>query len=125
MSYKTYSDIYNINTPPADQYSKDPKEWGPHLWKYLHTCAANYSETPDFDTINNMMVWLKSLFVTIPCVHCKEHYKMYIENNDQNLYLICSSRSNLFRFIVDLHNWVNRKNGKREWSYEEANMMYR
>jgi len=102
----------------------DPKLWGPHLWSYMHYSAANYPEYPSEKEIQDMVVWLKVLPVTIPCVSCKQHYGAYIENNKDRLYQICSSKNDLFNFFVDIHNKVNERSGKPTMTYEDAKRMY-
>ena len=50
------------------------------------------------------------------CPTCKLAYKIYIDKLDtldiKPLYL--------FYWSVDLHNYVNKKLGKKEWTYAEA-----
>jgi len=122
MSYKTYSEIYPQR---MSSMTKNPKNWGPSLWHYLHTVAVNYPNNPSYSDIEKMVTWLDTLFITIPCEVCRDHYKTYIEDNKLRLFQICSSGNNLFNFLVDLHNWVNIQSGKRSWSYEEAREYYK
>ncbi len=105
-------------------WTKDPKLWGPHLWAYLHYSASNYPEKPTESEIQEMMSWLSCLPVTIPCSDCSRHYKNYIEQNRSNLPAICSTKDNLFKFLVDIHNKVNERYGKPRMSYEEAWKLY-
>ena len=102
--------------------SNDPRVWGPPLWKYMHYSAANYPEAPSREQIRDMVNWLRTLTVTIPCVSCKQHYKKYLDKHE--LERICSSRDTLFNFLVDIHNQVNRRNNKKIVSYAEAREMY-
>lgn len=104
-------------------YSKAPSAWGPHLWYYLHSCSFNYPDHPSDEKKNNMKNWLRSLYATMPCPSCSQHYKSYMDEAD--LDKICSSRDNLFKFIVDLHNKVNARTGKKEISYDQAYDMYK
>ena len=108
-----------------DTYGRDPRIWGPHLWNFLHYSATNYPEHPSKQQIQEMITWLCSLPVAIPCPDCSGHYKKYIEENKSKMVDICSSRDKLFNFLVDIHNKVNVRNGKRVVSYEEARNLYR
>lgn len=113
------------NSGHSDQrWSRDPTQWGPHLWTYMHYAAANYPEQPNEQEIQDMIMWLCSLPVTIPCVNCQIHYKRYIEKSKPYLYRICSNRTSLFNFLVDIHNQVNQRNNKPLVSYEDARRMY-
>lgn len=107
---------------PLDTYSKSPSAWGPHLWYYLHTCSFNYPDHPSQEKKENMKKWLRSLYATMPCSSCSQHYKSYMD--DADLDTICSSKEALFTFIVDLHNKVNARTGKKQLSYQEAYDMY-
>ena len=131
MSYKKISNLYSdsrtseIDFKKSNEvYSNDPSSWGSHTWRMLHTCAVNYPQSPDHDTISTMVSYLRSLFIIIPCKNCSDHYKSYIDANEYRLYSICSSRESLFNFIVDIHNWVNTRLGKSEFSYAQARSLY-
>jgi len=110
---------------PSEMKTNDPNVWGPHLWRYMHYSAANYPRNPSEQQIQDMMTWLKTLTVTLPCNSCKEHYGRYIQNNNAHLREICSSRDKLFNFFVDIHNKVNQRKNKPILSYEEARMIYK
>lgn len=124
---QTTSRKYLLNTdkdlPPYD-WRKDPKQWGPHLWAYLHYSAANYPEKPTDQQIRAMMNWLITLPITIPCDNCSKHYSAYLNKHKSQLYQICSTRDSLFNFLVDIHNKVNERNGKCIMTYEEARQRY-
>jgi hypothetical protein len=108
----------------CSKWKNDPKLWGPHLWAYLHYSAMNYPENPSRKEIDEMINWLCSLPVTIPCDNCSKHYRGYIEKNKNNLPVICSNKDTLFNFLVDIHNKVNERNGKPIMSYEDARKLY-
>lgn len=106
------------------EWSKDPAQWGPHLWMYMHYAAANYPMNPTTRDIEEMCEWLCTLPVTIPCDSCRKHFKQYIERKKDQLPKICSNRHSLFKFLVDIHNKVNERNKKPVLQYDEAKGMY-
>lgn len=106
------------------EWSKDPLQWGPHLWMYMHFAAANYPEQPTERDVQEMINWLCSLPVTIPCDSCRTHFRRYIEKSKPRLPEICSDKERLFNFLVDIHNKVNERNQKPIMSYEEAKQIY-
>jgi len=106
------------------EYSKDPKVWGPILWKYLHTSSINFPQNPSPQQINGMKQMLCNLQWSIPCENCSMHFGKYIEKHRQNMDKICSNRDSLFAFIVDAHNQVNKRYGKKVLSVEEARKLY-
>lgn len=105
-------------------WAKDPKKWGPHLWAYMHYAAANYPDNPSEKDIREMINWLCALPVTIPCDSCRIHYRRYIETNKPILPQICSDKTKLFNFLVDIHNKVNERNNKPTVTYEQARKIY-
>jgi len=116
-------------SPPAiatnSSGSADPTKWGPHLWAYLHYSAMNYPTHPSKEQREAMKKWLCCLSATIPCKNCSTHYSKYIEKSKPRLDEICGSKDKLFNFLVDIHNKVNQRNGKRVVSYEEAREIYK
>ena len=104
--------------------SKNPKNWGPHLWYYLHTSAANFPKNPNKSQRRNMKQWLSTLATTIPCENCSSHYGAYINKHRHSLDDICSDKDKLFNFLVDCHNQVNKRHNKKIVNYDEARKMY-
>jgi hypothetical protein len=103
---------------------KDPALFGKHLWSYMHFMSSNYPNQPSKQQQQEMMTWLKCLSSTIPCPECSVHYRQYIDNEWHNLSDICSCKSKLFKFLVDLHNKVNKRLKKPEMNLNEAKKMY-
>ena len=62
--------------------------------------------------------------VMLPCEICKVHATHYIDDIKKQLDIICSGRDSLFKWSVDFHNSVNKRNNKKEISYEEAYKIY-
>jgi hypothetical protein len=71
-----------------------------------------------------MKQFLESLQYTLPCNECREHYGRYLEFNPPKL----DNRRGLFKWIVDLHNYVNNETNmkiERQYGYRPANLMKR
>jgi len=92
--------------------------WGPPAWTFLHTVTYNYPENPTEDDKRNFYNFFMSLQHVLPCEKCKEHYKQNIQKYDLNNSL--GSRQELVKWLIDLHNDVNRDNGKPVWSYSDV-----
>ena len=58
----------------------------------------------------------------VPCLTCKEHFYHFLKSAD--LDFATSSRENLFKFFVDIHNYVNQRYRKPIMSLEEAKRIY-
>ncbi len=100
----------------------NPHIWGPHAWIFLHSISITYPDNPDQSTqlsAKNLILSLKEL---LPCEHCKKNYEEHIKNLSDDIF---TSKKKFFKFLVDLHNKVNKLNGKREYSYEEVINIYK
>jgi len=96
--------------------------WGPPAWTFLHTITYNYPENPSDNDKKNYHNFFMNLQHVLPCEKCKGHYKQNIQKYDLNNSL--DNREDLVKWLIDLHNDVNRDNGKRVWSYSEVYNKY-
>lgn len=127
----TYSTIY-INT---QQFMKDEqqhrtritmksiKRWN-YYWYNLHYFSKNYY--PDKPTIQDKQQVRDLIHIMsttgIPCPRCKAHFNLYLQKNRIEDSLISSYALSLF--FYNLHNDVNRRNGKRIFSIQESHNKY-
>ena len=101
--------------------------WGPNLWGAMH--ALSFSHPIECEDGCNkragMFKFLESLKSVIPCQECRSEYSQWFDENIKtpNSPLL-SGRDVLASAIVDLHNQVNLRNGKREYTYEEVKKRY-
>jgi hypothetical protein len=95
---------------------------GPLLWKIMHLRAHSFSETPTEKEKTECRNFYANISFAIECDSCKEHYLVmfYTEVPFDN-----RSGSKLRNWVVDIHNRVNVRLGKRVVSYEESDRMYR
>jgi hypothetical protein len=95
-------------------------QWGPAAWLFLHSVSFQYPETPNDQEKNNYKIFFESLQNILPCPNCREHYQKNLKENPMNL----ESRESLIKWVIDLHNLVNQKNSKKEYSYDEVKDLY-
>ena len=95
--------------------------WGPFLWGFIHTISViDNSKSFGNNTYEKTQQMIERLHLIqnlFPCSLCKGKYVEHLEKLSN---LNKHKEMALFYWSVDLHNDVNRKLGKREWSYEEA-----
>ena len=96
--------------------------WGPPAWTFLHTVTYNYPENPTEDDKRNFYNFFMNLQHVLPCEKCKAHYKQNIKKYDLKNNL--GSRQELVKWLIDLHNDINKDNGKPVWSYSEVYNKY-
>lgn len=102
--------------------SYDPDAFGPAFWFTLHNATTTYPNQPTPAIQNSMKQLLINMPLLVPCVNCKEHFYAFLRK--ANLDAATSSRENLFRFFVDIHNYVNKRYRKPEMTLEAAKLMY-
>jgi hypothetical protein len=99
-----------------------PSCWGPAMWFAIHSIAYAYNPQTDKENYNNFFSNLGSI---LPCEECRIHYSQNVSK--QELLMALNSPENLFRWVYDLHNKVNRQTGVPEskWpSYESIKERY-
>jgi hypothetical protein len=121
--------IYNteIKIPSLDiegRNTHDPKVWGPPFWFSLHVSSVYYPIEASPMVKERMKNRILAIPYEIPCEKCRTHAIAYIEENRDRLDNIVNGRESLGKFYVDFHNQVNKRYGKRIWTYEEAYKYY-
>lgn len=102
----------------------DPNVWGPAFWFTLHNGAVKYPDNASDICKERMKNFILGMPVMIPCEVCADHATAHIESNYHRLDEIVSTRTNLFNFFVDFHNYVNKRYNKPIMSYEDAYKLY-
>lgn len=102
-----------------------PDVWGPPTWLSLHISASQYPENASNLVKERMKNRILALPLELPCTDCRTHCANIIQKIAPDLDTICSTRDNLFKFYVDLHNMVNSRLNKPVMSLETAWKMYR
>ena len=99
-----------------------PNIWGPHFWKVIHYIAMSYPENPSVYDKEYYKNFYKSIQYVLPCSNCKSHMQENLKSIPIENYL--NNNKDLFKWTVDLHNNVNKVNGKQEISYQNAYKIY-
>jgi hypothetical protein len=93
-----------------------PPIWGSDTWRMVHFMTYVYPDNPSKERQSNMNQWLHSLCPNLPCPSCSKHCVTYMITHPPAI----ESKQSLWRWGVDFHNNVNRRLGKRELDYSEA-----
>lgn len=96
-----------------------PEIWGPATWTLLHSITLEYPESPTTEDKENIKNFINCFGKVLPCEKCRINFKSHIEEiplNDD----VLNSRKNLIKWMIDVHNSVNKMNGKKELTYHDA-----
>ena len=96
--------------------------WGPALWRFLHASSFAYPDDPDPLRQAQMLEFLKSVGSVLPCKTCRNHYNAYI--NEHLTEEVVRSKVVLIEWMVELHNSVNRRTGKKDWMVDDVKRIY-
>ena len=93
-----------------------PKYWGKEAWRFIHWVALTYPSKPTEKDRNNYFKFFESLQDVLPCPICAEHFRQNMRSHPIKL----DNNRLLFNWTVDIHNMVNKQNGKIELTYDQA-----
>lgn len=96
-----------------------PDIWGPTTWTLLHCITLEYPDNPTKEDKENIKNFINCLGLVLPCEKCKMNFKSHLEElplTDE----VLRSKKNFVKWMIDVHNSVNKMNGKKELSYHDA-----
>jgi hypothetical protein len=99
-----------------------PEVWGPFFWHTIHIVALGYPQEPNYSDKKAVKEFFESLQHLIPCPICRQHYTSHLAKLPISASI--DSRSDLFRWTIELHNEVNEMLGKRKYTETEVIQYY-
>ena len=100
----------------------DPNIWGPKFWFSLHSVSFTYPFYPEKEDKIRYGAFFHLLEFVLPCVVCRVNYSKNIKEHPIEPHL--KDRKSLVYWVIDIHNMVNRENGKPVLTHEEAIGIY-
>ena len=102
------------------------ESWGPKAWGFLHAASFAYSDTPSPAERRAGRDFLRSLAIVPPCATCRRHFAEECARAlaDGERSRVLDDRASLTRWLVDVHNDVNARTGKRIVGYGEVCQVY-
>lgn len=98
-----------------------PLLWGSYFWRFIHLCAYGQREKEiSQEQLSEIRTFLSRLCLYLPCPGCQMHCNLYIRGHDVN---DIQSGEDFWQFTVNFHNAVNKRYGKLEVTFEEAEDM--
>lgn len=92
------------------------------MWATIHYICLGAGKTIDPARQQALRQFFLSLPTVIPCHKCSEHLSQNLQQIPIDNAL--SSSDDLFKWSVDLHNFVNKQLGKKTVSHEEAQQIW-
>ena len=99
----------------------DPKIWGPSGWHFIHSVALTFPVEPSKETIKQYQKFFAAVGEVLPCELCRENFKEKMKDSPPKY----ESAAGLFKWTVDIHNMVNKENGRPELTEEQAMIEFR
>lgn len=100
----------------------DTRVWGPHAWEYLHTLTFNYPTNPTDKDKQTFISYMDLTSKTLPCTTCRVHFAKLLKKYPTEQYV--ANRDTLSRWLVMLHNSVNKRLGKPVVKYDNVKQKY-
>lgn len=113
----------------ADEESQKSKLdiniWGPHAWTFLHAITFTYPMHPSQSEKMHYFNFFKEIEHVLPCSICSKHFgeKMKFVTNYENE--IFNNNLSLAKWLVNVHNDVNIRNGKQVVPFNNVAEDYR
>lgn len=123
----TYTHFFIVPLGMNDSMSQNLKSrmWGPHAWKFLHAVTFGYPEKPSPECRKKYAEFFNALATVLPCKVCRGHYGKTIRKDTLRLNSgVFKNRDKLSRWLVRLHNCVNKRYKKPCMTYQEVQKLY-
>lgn len=97
--------------------SKSPQYVGPGYWTSWHLKSLHCKTFKEKSELSrNIMLDIKFF----PCAKCKNDATSYIKKHNILQAIRSEDEMSMFKWVFNFHNHVNKKIGKKTFSYEEA-----
>ncbi len=94
--------------------------WGPPLWQVLHEFSFQFPDAPSPSQQKAAETFVTSALTLLPCEECQHHASMYLAAHE----LDTSSKIGFATWVLNFHNDVNARLGKKPWTMEQAEKFY-
>ena len=97
-----------------------PEKWGPAGWAWAHREAINFPPRPGAAEKACALLRLQHFVANLPCPRCRTHAAAYLARNPPSL----GSSEAYQSWVFEFHNAVNRRLGRRAFSFGEYSALY-
>lgn len=96
----------------------NPSFWGPKAWIFLHSVTMHYPKNPSEQDKQMYFNFFKSLEKVLPCEKCAYNYAQNLQKLPLEPAL--ENRDTLMRWLIGVHNEVNKEAGKPTFTYDQV-----
>jgi hypothetical protein len=100
----------------------DVTKWGPFAWKFLHATTYAYPDEPSQEDKQAMANLFNCLCNVLPCKRCQDHWRKNLRQHPVEPHL--GSREDLTKWLIAMHNRVNKQTGKPTLSSKSVAEQY-
>ena len=93
----------------------EPNVWGPHYWFFLHSITFTYPKNPTSATKKKYYDFIHNLPLFIPHKEISKKFITYLDAYPLTPYL--DSSTNFQKWMLFIHNKINKSIGKEELTY--------
>jgi len=109
--------------PPIVLATVDTSIWGASLWCVLHTASVF---TKGRSHIGHWRTLLAALNAGLPCPECSSHYNSWYNRTPLRFNILGNGTQGIvINWVLGLHNDVNRRAGREQWSADQVRWNYR
>ena len=109
--------------PPIALATVDTSVWGAPLWRVLHTASVF---TKGRSHIGHWRKLLAALTAGLPCPECSSHYNSWYNRTPLRINILGNGTQGvIINWVLGLHNDVNRRAGRAQWSADQVRWTYR
>jgi mitochondrial FAD-linked sulfhydryl oxidase len=95
--------------------------WGRPGWTFLHAVTFAYPRFPSYKTKHRYLGFFKFLRFVLPCPACRREFS--VETRELGLHHF-KNRRTLSKWLVKVHNNVNKRLGKRVVPFGQVKLRY-
>jgi hypothetical protein len=105
--------LYNIN----------PSIWGESFWNTFHILTFAYPDNPTNEDKQHIVNFFNAVKYILPCETCRYHFEQNLIKYPLSDHIL-STRYTLVVWLINLHNDVNVRLGKKQMSVEAVIQKY-
>jgi hypothetical protein len=97
-------------------------KWGAPTWFMLHTFAEKIKPEHFNEMRDQLLQYIKSICINVPCPYCAEHATAYLNKTNFNT---ITSKEDLQLYLFKFHNEVNIRKKNPVFTWDQSTILYK